>query len=97
MPGKRRARTGRIAATRAAKSFGQLVNRVREEQATYIVERGGVEVARIGPPEAPPCTFRDFKAFLLERRRPDDEYARAIEAAVGRHNKPRVRRNPWAR
>jgi hypothetical protein len=94
---KGRARVGRIAATQAAKTFGRLVDRVREERATYIVERGGVAVARIGPAEAPPCTLRDFKAFMHGRRRLDDEYVRGVETAIARHNRPRVRRNPWAR
>ena len=37
----------RIAATKAAKTFGRLVNRVREERATYIIERGGTPVHRV--------------------------------------------------
>ena len=88
---------GRVSATEAAKTFGRLIHRVREEQATYIVERGGVEVARISPIEAPAATMRDFKALLRDRGRVDEEYLRAVEDAVTRHNRPRVRRNPWAR
>jgi hypothetical protein len=38
---RHRSRAGSVSATDAAKNFGRLVNRVREERATYIVERGG--------------------------------------------------------
>ena len=94
---RKRARSGRVTATEAAKNFGRLVNRVREERATYIVERGGVPVAHITPATGRACTLGDFKAHLASRRRTDDEYANVLEAVVHRHNKPRVRRNPWAR
>ena len=90
-------RRGRVSATEAAKTFGRLIYRVREEQATYIVERGGVQVARISPIEAPAATIGDFKATLRDRGRVDEEYLRAVEDAVDRHNRPRVRRNPWVR
>jgi antitoxin (DNA-binding transcriptional repressor) of toxin-antitoxin stability system len=86
-----------VSATDAAKTFGRLVDRVREEQATYVVHRGGVPVARIGPAEARAATIRDLKALLSDRGRVADAYLRAVDAAVERHNPPRVRRNPWAR
>ena len=94
---RRRAREGRVSATEAAKNFGRLVDRVREERATYIVDRGGTPVARISPADAPAATMRDFKAMLAHAPRAHEEYWLAVEAAVGRHNKPRVRRNRWAR
>ena len=94
---KRRNRKGRISATEAAKNFGRLVNRVREERATYVVDRGGIPVARISPAAAPACTLGDFKALLRDRRPVGEDYGRAVEAIVDRHNTPRVRRNPWGR
>jgi len=86
----------RITATEAAKNFGRLVDRVREERATYVVERGGVAVARISPADAPPCTLGDLRALVRDRHA-DEEYLRTVDAAVSRHNRPRIRRNPWAR
>jgi hypothetical protein len=86
-----------VSATDAAKAFGRLVNQVRETQATYVVERGGVPVAQIGPIARRSATIRDLKALLADRGRASDEYLEAVEAAAGRHNKPRVRRNPWGR
>jgi hypothetical protein len=94
---KTRERESRIAATEAAKNFGRLVNRVREERATYIVERGGQPVAQIGPVERPSFTIGDLKAWVRDGPRADEDYLRAVEDAVARHNKPRVRRNPWER
>ena len=96
MSAKRAARPT-VSATEAAKTFGRLVNRVREERATYIVERGGVQVARIGPVDMHAATIRDLKTLLAARGRTDADYARAVEEAVRRHNTPRVRRNPWER
>ena len=94
---KKSTRAGRVTATEAAKNFGRLVNRVREERATYVVDRGGVPVAHITPATTRACTLGDFKALVASRRRVGEEYAAAVEAVVDRHNKPRVRRNPWAR
>jgi hypothetical protein len=87
----------RIAATEAAKTFGRLVNRVREERATYIIERGGTPVAQIGPVEPKVATMRDLVAFLREMPRADEEYVRAVEEGMAMFNKPRVPENPWER
>ena len=87
----------RVGATEAAKTFGRLVDRVREERATYVIERGGKAVAQIGPVDHKTFTVADFEDFIRTAPRADDAYATAVEAAVRRHNKPRVRRNPWAR
>ena len=87
----------RIAATEAAKNFGRLVNRVHQERVTYIVERGGEPVAQIGPVERRTSTLADFKEWARTAPRVDEEYLRAVEDAVRRHNKPRVPRNPWGR
>jgi antitoxin (DNA-binding transcriptional repressor) of toxin-antitoxin stability system len=86
-----------IAATEAAKNFGTLVNRVREERAVYVIERGGVPVAQIGPVERRRGTIADLKAFIRDAPHVDEEYLREVEAAVRRHNKPRVPENPWER
>src|SRR5215216_2951832 len=92
-----RARAASIAATEAAKTFGRLVDRVREERTTFIIERGGKPVAQIGPADRKTFTIRDFVALLTTLPRADEDYLRAVEQAAARHNKPRVRRNPWGR
>ena len=87
----------RIAATEAAKNFGTLVNRVREERAVYVIERGGVPVAQIGPVEGRRGTLADLIALFRDRPHVDAEYLRAVEDGIKRRNKPHVRRNPWER
>jgi antitoxin (DNA-binding transcriptional repressor) of toxin-antitoxin stability system len=87
----------RVSATEAAKNFGRLVDRVREEHATYVVERGGKPVAQIGPAGGQSFSMADFKALVRRLPSGDSEYLDAVERAVARHNRPRVRRNPWGR
>ena len=86
-----------VSATAAAKSFGRLVDHVRETQATYVVERGGVPVARISPIARRRATIHDLRALLSGGGRAGEDYLRAVEDAVARHTRPRVRRNPWGR
>jgi prevent-host-death family protein len=87
----------RIAATEASKNFGRLVDRVRDERATYIIERSGKPVAQIGPIDQPFATLGDFKAWIRNHPPADEDYLKAVEAVVALHNKPRVRWNPWER
>jgi antitoxin (DNA-binding transcriptional repressor) of toxin-antitoxin stability system len=87
----------RISATEAAKNFGRLVDRVREERTTFVVERGGKGVARIAPLERDSFTMADFKALMTTTARVDDEYLTATERAAAAHSRARKRKNPWAR
>jgi prevent-host-death family protein len=87
----------RVSATEAAKNFGRLVDRVREERATYTVERGGKPVARITPVDREAFTLADQKTLIATVPRADEEYLKATERAAAARNRPRTRRNPWAR
>ena len=87
----------RVSATEAAKNFGRLVDRVREERVTYDIERGGKPVAQIAPADRALFTMGDFKALVRALPSSDDEYLSVIERASARRNRPRVRRNPWER
>ena len=87
----------RIAATEAAKTFGRLVNRVRDERATYIIERGGTPVAQIGPVESKTTTMQDLAEFFRTAPRLDEETLRYIEEGMALFNRPGVPKNPWAR
>jgi hypothetical protein len=86
-----------VSATEAAKNFGRLVNTVRDERAVYVVERGGVPVAEIGPPAAPPFRMADLVELLRTLPRPDEAYWREIRKGQTKLNKRRVPKNPWAR
>jgi prevent-host-death family protein len=95
--GKVRKREVRVPATEAAKTFGQLVDRVREDRATYIIERGGKPVAQITPIEHRSFTFGAFKALVTALPHADADYLTALERVTAARNKPTVRSNPWAR
>ena len=93
----RRPRHTHVPATEAAKTFGRLVDRVREERATYVIERGGKPVAQIAPVARRSFTFGDLKALTTALPRADAEYLAALQRVMATRNKPRVRANPWAR
>ena len=87
-----------IAATEAAKSFGRLVNRVSEGRATYVIERGGTPVAKIGPIETKDSTVGALMDALgASAPAFDDDYSARVKRNVKRANKPEVPKNPWAR
>jgi antitoxin (DNA-binding transcriptional repressor) of toxin-antitoxin stability system len=92
--GDRRARS--VAATEAAKNFGRLVDAVRESRAEYIVERGGVAVARIAPVVERTCRGRDLVALLRSAPDPGPAFRREVGAGRTRLNKPEVPKDPWA-
>ncbi|HTM04411.1 MAG TPA: type II toxin-antitoxin system Phd/YefM family antitoxin [Vicinamibacterales bacterium] len=93
----RKPRHTHVPATEAAKTFGRLVDRVREERATYVIERGGKPVAQITPLERRSFTFGDLKALTAALPRADADYLGALERGLATRNKPKVRANPWAR
>lgn len=86
-----------MSATDAAKTFGSLVDRVRETGVTYIVERSGRPVARIGPAGGTAFTIRDLRALVASLPRGEREHADVVDRIAARRNRPHVRRNPWAR
>jgi prevent-host-death family protein len=96
---KRRGRAAEsIAATDAAKNFGRLVDRVREEGAIYIIERHGRPMAQIGPvAPAPAKTLRGFVEAMRTAPKLDEATLRYIEEDVARNNRPAVPRNRWER
>lgn len=95
---KARAASESIAATDAAKNFGGLVDRVREEGATYLIERHGRPVAQIGPVAAEkPRTLRGLVEFMRTAPKLDEETLRYVEEGIAASNRPEVPPNPWER
>lgn len=87
-----------VAATDAAKNFGRLVDRVREEGATYVIERHGRPVAQIGPVQIEgPKTLRNLMDAIQAAPKLDEEVLRYIEEGIALYNKPEVPRNRWER
>lgn len=92
----RMAASERVAATDAAKNFGRLVDRVREEGVTYVIERHGRPVAQIGPVEpAEPKTLRGLVEFMRTAPKLDEETLRYIEEGIEIYNRPEVPKNLW--
>jgi prevent-host-death family protein len=87
-----------IAATDAAKNFGQLVDRVREEGATYVIERHGRPVAQIGPVDAEqPKTLRNLIEAIEAAPKLDEQVLRYIAEGIATYNTPEVPKNHWER
>ena len=86
-----------MSATDAAKTFGSLVDRVRETRVTYVIERSGRPVALISPVENQAFTMADFRRLMTSLPRGERAHADAVDRVSARRNRPHVRRNPWAR
>ena len=88
-----------VTATETARNFGSIIDRVREERAVYVVERGGNPVAEIRPVKAKTVTVRDFVEIIRSGSIPaaGEEYLKAVEEGVAFWNRVEVPRDPWAR
>ncbi len=84
-------RRGRVSATEAAKNFGTLVDRVREERAIYVVERGGQAVAEISPVTTKRCTVSDLSQLVKELGSFDKEFASHVRDGIAAFNVPEQR------
>lgn len=86
-----------VSATTAAKTFGALVDRVRETQAVYVIERGGVPVAEIAPVRTTRCTLRELAALLASLAPADDAFLKEVEAGIEHFNRSVVPADRWER
>jgi antitoxin (DNA-binding transcriptional repressor) of toxin-antitoxin stability system len=84
-----------VSATEAARTFSDLLNRIRYRGESFVVERGGEPVCRMGPAAPPQCTVSDLVRVLRSAPRPDDDYLETVEDLT--RNQPRVPRSPWPR
>jgi antitoxin (DNA-binding transcriptional repressor) of toxin-antitoxin stability system len=86
----------RVPATTAAKNFGTLVDRVRDEGTTFLIERHGHVVAQIGPASlVPRTTLRNVANYLKRAPKLDDAMLRFVEEGIAAANRPAVPVNPW--
>ena len=70
----------RISATRAARSFAEILNRVKYRGESFIVERNRETVCRIEPVRRrKPVTTDNFAKFWQSLPRPDDKFADDLE------------------
>jgi antitoxin (DNA-binding transcriptional repressor) of toxin-antitoxin stability system len=86
----------KISATEAARSFSDVVSRVRYQGEEFIVEKGGEEVCRISPMQGSRparSTIGDFLRLLDELPPIDEGYRRAVTAVTRKQGK--MPRSPW--
>ena len=86
-----------VSATEAAKNFGEVLARVREKRAVYVVERHGKPVAQITPVEDRVFTVRDFVELIRSGTvpSPGSEYVRAVQDGIALFNRVEVPGSPW--
>ena len=86
-----------VTATDGAKRFARIVDQVRESAATYVITRGGVPVAEIGPVKGRRFTAGDFANLVESLPATDGAFADAVRDGIARVNRPKVPKSPWAR
>lgn len=84
----------RISATAAARSFSDLLNRVRYKGDSFVIVRNGEEVGRLEPisPKRPK-TFNEFVEMIRTMGPPDEDFARDLEEI--RRSQPALPEDPW--
>jgi len=86
----------RISATKAARTFSDVLNRIRYRGEEFVVERGGEPVCRMTPATAPArLTLGELARVLREIPGADAGYAADVRRAV--RSQARLPRSPWAR
>lgn len=84
----------RISATELARSLGDVLGRVRYRGDSFVIERNGAPVARLGPiPGGSPGTVREAVRAWREAGERDEAFADALEQ-VGSADQPPE--DPWA-
>jgi prevent-host-death family protein len=85
----------RISATEAARSFSELMNRVRYHGESFVVERNGKPICEILP--ARPLSFSgaELASLLRSLPKPDEEYLALVEELIAK--RPTVAKSGWQR
>lgn len=85
----------RIPATRAARSFSDLLNRVHYRGERFLVERGGETICEMGPARPHRFTTADLVDLLQSLPPVDKRFWTEIEAAA--KHQPKLPKSPWER
>ena len=83
----------RISATEAARSFSELMNRVRYRGESFVVERGGKPICEILPARPPKFSGAELASLLRSLPMPDEEYLMIVEELITRQ--PTVAKSRW--
>jgi antitoxin (DNA-binding transcriptional repressor) of toxin-antitoxin stability system len=85
----------RISATEAARSFSELMNRVRYRGESFLVERGGKPICEILPARPPKFSSAELAKLLRSLPKPDEEYLAIVEDLIAKQ--PSVADSEWQR
>ena len=84
-----------ISATKAARNFSDLLNRVRYGGESFIVERGGKPMCEILPARPPRFNGRELADLLRSLPKPDEDYFAGIESLLAKQ--ATVEKSGWPR
>lgn len=73
------------------------MDRVRQTQAVYVVERGGLPVAEIAPVRVARCTLGELAAVLAALAPAGEAFLNEVEAGIERYNRPAIPADRWER
>jgi antitoxin (DNA-binding transcriptional repressor) of toxin-antitoxin stability system len=86
----------RVSATEAARTFSDILNRIRYRGEEFVVERGGEPVCRMSPAAASKrLTLSDLASVLRELPKADAGFASDVRRAARKQG--RLPRSPWGR
>lgn len=84
-----------ISATEAARSFADLLDRVRFRGESFVIVRRGHPICRIAPVEEAQPTVADLARLLRSLPKRDAAFARDVREAA--RKQPRLPRTAWRR
>ncbi len=91
-----RRRVRRLTSTEVQRNFADVLNRVRFQGETILVERGGEEICEIIPPAQPrKFTWSDLAHLIESAGTAGEEWATAVEESV--RNQPPAEFKKWPR
>lgn len=85
----------RISATEAARTFSELMNRVRYRGESFVVERSGKPICEILPARPPQFSGAELVSLLRSLPKPDEEYLAIVEHLITKQ--PTVAESEWQR
>lgn len=84
-----------ISATQAARTFSDLLNRIRYRGEVFVIERGGEPICEMSPVKPPRFSGSDLLGLLRSLPKPDAGFWDAVEEAT--RQGPTVPESPWER
>lgn len=91
-----RHRVRRLTSTEVQRNFADVLNRVRFQGETILVERGGEEICEIIPPAQPrKFTWSDLAQLIDSAGTAGEDWATAVEASI--RSQPSAEFKKWPR